>query len=91
MMTETIKAFHELWDQDEVERNMVIPVESEYQHDEPEADQIERMFTDLINLFGLEAPIVVNFAHLMEQGTEFKSLKLIYEIITDHPEFYMYN
>lgn len=91
MMENTIRAFATLWDQDETERNMVMPAESEYQHDEPEADQIERMFTDLINLFGLEVPIVVNFAHLMEQGTEFKSLKLFYKIITDHPEFYMYD
>ena len=90
MMENTIRAFEALWDQDEVERNMVMPTESEYQHDEPEADQIERMFTDLINMFGLEAPTVVNFALLMEHGTEFKSLKLIYEVITDHPEFYMY-
>ena len=90
MMENTIRAFTALWDQDEVERNMVMPAESEYQHDEPEADQIERMFTDLINLFGLEAPTVVNFALLMEQGAEFKSLKLIYEIITDYPELYMY-
>lgn len=91
MMENTIRAFAALWDQDEVERNMVMPAESEYQHDEPEADQIERMFTDLINLFGLEAPIVINFAHLMEQEVKFKSLKLIYEIITDHLELYMYD
>ena len=85
MMMNEIKELQALWNMDETERSEAMgPIE------DPKPDITdEEMFIDLIELYGLEATVVVNFAQFMEAGLDHKNLRSLYEIIVEYPELYM--
>ena len=85
MMMNEIRMMQELWNRDEAERSAAMgPIE------DPKPDMTdEEMFIDLIELYGLEATVVVNFARFMEAGLDHKNLRSLYEIIVEYPELYM--
>lgn len=86
MTMNEIRMMQELWNRDEAERSEAMgPIEDP----KPEDGSADDMLSDLIQLFGFEAPTVINFARLVEQDTPIESLKVIYNIISDYPALYL--